>query len=88
MEKTTKFVMLLKQRPSIRTYSQIWQYSQMKKEKSYLSTLSCYTQLWKFLAICFFIEEFKKKEKESATEYLLSKKGENSLQFILLSTEK
>jgi hypothetical protein len=43
----------------------------MKKEKSYLSTLSCYTQLWKFLAICFFIEEFKKKEKESATEYLL-----------------
>jgi hypothetical protein len=64
----------------------------MKKEKI-LSTRSCYRQLWQFLAICFFIEEFVFKKKESATEsllllLLLFTKGENSLQFILLSTEK
>jgi hypothetical protein len=43
-----------------------------EKKRKILSTLSCYRQLWQFLAICFFIEEFKKrKKKESATGYLL-----------------
>jgi hypothetical protein len=43
-----------------------------EKKRKILSTLSCYRQLWQFLAICFFIEEFKKRnKKESATGYFI-----------------